>query len=179
MELIQAAGVGWATDLYFWSEHSRSTVRMQKTVFFVTLNVGLLGVWTQFDISDCSLFPGLPRFHHPLEFTIIRQGRPGSIHHVSGSEVDIEGVWANIHIINLKTSFLPVKRSSYQLPMCCFGSCSPPYIQLVSTWRHQPDECSQTFPVFAGLPLHVLCKCQRSRGGLGTRLSDPLLICVI
>ena len=32
---------------------------------------------------------------------------------MSGHEVDIEGEGANIYIVNLKTSFLPVKTSSY------------------------------------------------------------------
>ena len=43
-------------------------------------------------------------------------GRPGSIHHVSGREVDVGGGGADIQIytkINLKASFLPVKVSSF------------------------------------------------------------------
>ena len=159
MELIQADGVGWATDLYFWSEHSRSTVRMQKTVFFVTLNVGLLGVWTQFDISDCSFFPGLPHFYHPLEFTIIRRGRPGSIHHVSRSEVDIEGVGANIHnfIVNLKTA-LKWMIQCVVLAVAPPPTSHPPCIHLMSlTWWMLPD----LPPFLLVFRLHVLCKCQR------------------
>ena len=41
-----------------------------------------------------------------------KRGRPGSIHHVSGREVDVGG-GADIHILNLKVSFLPVKTSSF------------------------------------------------------------------
>ena len=54
-----------------------------------------------------------PVFSYLLEFMIIRRGKPGSIYHVSGCEVDIEGEGANICIVNLKTNFLPVKTSSY------------------------------------------------------------------
>ena len=42
----------------------------------------------------------------------LKQGRPGSIHHVSRREVDVEGEGSNIkkiYILNLKASFLPVK----------------------------------------------------------------------
>ena len=42
-----------------------------------------------------------------------KRGRPGRIHHVSGSEVDIGGGgrdrYSNMYILNLKASFLPVK----------------------------------------------------------------------
>ena len=44
-----------------------------------------------------------------------KQGRPGSIHHVSGHEVDVggRGRYSNIYVLNLKASFLPVKTSSF------------------------------------------------------------------
>ena len=45
------------------------------------------------------------------------QGGPGSIHHVSGCEVDVRGggadIYSNIYVLNLKASFLPVKTSSF------------------------------------------------------------------
>ena len=49
--------------------------------------------------GELALFPGLPHFYLLFVFTIIhgsgrpttKQGRPGSIHHVSGYEVDIGG----------------------------------------------------------------------------------------
>ena len=44
-----------------------------------------------------------------------KPGRPGSIHHVSGREVDV-GVMArysNINVLNLKVSSLAVKTSSF------------------------------------------------------------------
>ena len=42
----------------------------------------------------------------------LKQGRPGSIHHVSGCEVDVGGEGSIFkHILNLKASFLPVKMS--------------------------------------------------------------------
>ena len=40
-------------------------------------------------------------------------GRLGSIHHVSGRKVDIGGEGADIHVLNLRASFLPVKTSSF------------------------------------------------------------------
>ena len=44
-----------------------------------------------------------------------KQGRPGSIHHVSGRKVDVggRGQYSNIYILSLRASFLPVKTSSF------------------------------------------------------------------
>ena len=57
-------------------------------------------------------FPGLPRFDLPFAFTIIHgigrstkiqtRGRPGSIHHVSGLEVDVGGEGAIFKHIRTK-----------------------------------------------------------------------------
>ena len=46
--------------------------------------------------GKCSLVPRPPPFYLPFAFTIIHRSRnqkkkPGSIHHVSGREVDIKG----------------------------------------------------------------------------------------
>ena len=68
-----------------------------------------------------SSFPGLPCFYLLFAFIITREqktgkkwGRPGSIHHMSGCEMDVGGEgYSNIYGLNFKMSFLPVKTSSF------------------------------------------------------------------
>ena len=81
-----------------------------------------------------------------------KQGRPGSIHHMSGREVDVGGRdrYSNVYVANLKASFLPLKTSSFYhakvwslkrgrvlewMVLCVVLAVGPlpPYIHLVST----------------------------------------------
>ena len=60
----------------------------------------------------------------------LKQGRPGSIHHMSGCEVDVggRGRYSNTYRLNLKASFLAIKKSgvnhakvwSSKLQLCSF-----------------------------------------------------------
>ena len=53
----------------------------------------------------------LPCVMSTLQQLCLQSGRPGSIHHVSGREVDVveEGPMFKIYVLNLKVSFLPFK----------------------------------------------------------------------
>ena len=73
--------------------------------------------------SSHSLVPRPPPFLPSVFFhyntreqkTSEKWGRPRSIHHVSGCEVDVgrRGRYSNMYILNLKASFLLVKMSSF------------------------------------------------------------------
>ena len=104
-----------------------------------------------------SLVPRPPPFYLPFAFTIIhgsgrpakKRGRPGSIHHVSGREVDVggRGRYSNINVLNLKVSFLQVKTSRLKsgarkrgralewMVLCVVLAVGPlpPYVHLAST----------------------------------------------
>ena len=74
-------------------------------------------------MRECSLVPRPPPFlpsvgvhNNTWEWkTSEKWGRPGSIHHVSGHEVDVGGrdQYSNTYLLNLKASFLPLKTSSF------------------------------------------------------------------
>ena len=60
-------------------------------------------------------------------------------------------------------------------PVHCFcGWSPPPYVILVSTWRHSRDGWDKAFPVFRTLPLPCIIleayRRTKNGGGLGTRL---------
>ena len=64
-------------------------------------------------------FPGLSYFYLLFAFAIIhgtnkKQGRPGSIYHMCGREVDVGGEGPTFkYVFKLKASFLPFKMSSF------------------------------------------------------------------
>ena len=89
-----------------------------------------------------------------------------------------------MYILNLKTSFLPVKTSSSITLMSGVQNCDRvlepmiqyivlavgPHVHIASTWHHSRDECSQAFPI-----LHKPCIIVNANGeGLGTRLIKHL-----
>ena len=58
---------------------------------------------------------GVPQFKHTSPTTQPHMSNPGSIHYVSGHEVDVggRGRYLNIFVLNLKANFLPLNTNSF------------------------------------------------------------------
>ena len=70
--------------------------------------MNILQTKQMFALEPLASFPGLPRFYLPFTFTIIhrsgeKQGRPGSIHHVSGREGGRKGAGGRLIFNYIRT----------------------------------------------------------------------------